>query len=160
MNNLSDIAIQRTARATGFDIFWIAAYDGTSWASAEMFVFDANQAPIATGNTFNVANATSTGIGAHIAASDINPDSVTEFQFWDDHYALSTGDDNPSSDTSGDFTVNGVRQSEGVCHRGAAADLGNVAFTGGLDDGTDILWVRAFDGREWGAWDRFDGITV
>jgi hypothetical protein len=37
----------------------------------------------------------------------------------------------------------------------SAANLSSVWVQGGSANGTDSMWVRAFDGHEWGNWDIF-----
>ncbi|MBF0304656.1 MAG: hypothetical protein HQL41_03270 [Alphaproteobacteria bacterium] len=55
---------------------------------------------------------------------------------------------------SGYFTVNGVRQADGVGFTVAAADLDDVAFVGGEGRGDDGFAVRASNGTVWSAWDQ------
>jgi hypothetical protein len=38
----------------------------------------------------------------------------------------------------------------------SAADLANAWVQGGSTTGSETLWVRAFDGSDWGAWDTFN----
>ena len=42
----------------------------------------------------------------------------------------------------------------------SASDLGNVWIQGGTATGSETLWVRAFDGTDWGAWDTFTLTTT
>ena len=37
----------------------------------------------------------------------------------------------------------------------AAADVSNVWVGGATAAGTDQMWVRAYDGHAWSAWDSF-----
>jgi hypothetical protein len=48
-----------------------------------------------------------------------------------------------------------AHQPAGTAITVAAADLGNVWVRGGQAGGTKTMWVRAFDGTDWGAWDAF-----
>ena len=40
-----------------------------------------------------------------------------------------------------------------------AAELGNVWLRGGQVEGTETLWVQAFDGTDWSQWRSFSLTT-
>src|SRR5262249_48908308 len=42
----------------------------------------------------------------------------------------------------------------------AASDLDSVWLRGGQASGSDTMWVRAFDGKDWGNWDQFTLTTT
>ena len=42
----------------------------------------------------------------------------------------------------------------------AATDLNNVWIRGGQVTGSETMWVRAFDGTDWSAWDTFNLTTL
>ena len=42
----------------------------------------------------------------------------------------------------------------------AASDLANVWVRGGASAGSETMWVRAFDGTDWSAWDTFTLTTI
>ncbi len=80
---------------------------------------------------------------ALFSVTDAEGDSITKFQFWD-----STPDRG-----SGYWVVDGVAQAVGSAIEVTAAQLALTSFQSG--SGTDNLWVRAFDGALWGAWQPF-----
>ena len=75
--------------------------------------------------------------------SDADGDAITNYQFWD-----STTDA-----SSGHFVVGGVAQGTNQNIDVTAAQLSSTTFQSG--SGSDDLWVRAFDGAEWGVWKEF-----
>jgi hypothetical protein len=70
-------------------------------------------------------------------------DTVVKYELWD-----STADAH-----SGSFVVNGVVQGTNVAIGVSASQLSSTTFQSG--SGTDKLWVRAFDGQDWGDWKSF-----
>jgi hypothetical protein len=75
------------------------------------------------------------------SATDADGDAITAYQFWD-----STGG-------TGHWVVGGVAQPTGQAIDVTPAELATATFQSG--SGSDHLWVRAFDGTEWGAWQDF-----
>jgi len=134
-----------SANAGSVDDLWVRAFDGVTWSNWQEFHVSApNHAPIA-----SVANLTATK-GQEFSASQLFSvtdadagDAVVKYQLWD-----STADSH-----SGSFVVNGVGQGANVAIDVSAAQLGNTTFQSG--SGTDQLWVRAFDGQDWGDWKSF-----
>ncbi|NEU95284.1 hypothetical protein FNJ47_05430 [Bradyrhizobium sp. UFLA 03-164] len=70
-------------------------------------------------------------------------DTISQYQFWD-----STVDPN-----SGHFVVNGVQQGVNQAITVDASQLAGTSFQTG--SGANLLWVRAFDGQDWGTWKSF-----
>src|SRR5215471_6349412 len=75
--------------------------------------------------------------------SDADNDTITNYEFWD-----STVDP-----ASGHWAVSGVPQSAGQAIDVTAAQLSQTTFQSGSV--SDDLWVRAFDGIDWSAWEEF-----
>ena len=140
------------------DQLWVRAFDGTDWSDWVEFHADvpANHAPVvATGDT-------SLGLNQSVAASslftvfDADRTAITKFQFWDDNATAGTADDHPAVDTSGHFVVNGQTQTTGQAIDVLASDLASASYVAGATEGgTDLLWVRAFDGASWSDWQPF-----
>jgi hypothetical protein len=80
-----------------------------------------------------------------ISYSDSNGDAATKYQFWDS----GTGADSASF-----WTPNGY-VAPNTTLEVSAANLASVWVQGGSANGTDSMWVRAFDGHAWGNWDIF-----
>src|SRR4029077_18906063 len=70
-------------------------------------------------------------------------DPITAWQFWD----------SAGNATGGYWVVGGVAQTVGQAIDVTPAELASATFQSG--GGSDHLWVRAFDGTEWGAWSGF-----
>jgi len=85
-------------------------------------------------------------VNGWISYSDANANPARQYQFWDSGTAASSGyfwtpdDAHHAADTA--ITV-------------AASDLANVWVRGGETGGSETMWVRAFDGTHWSAWDQF-----
>ena len=104
-----------------------------------------NHPPVVT-----VANVTAT-VGQSFAASslfsvtDADGDIITKYQFYDGPVG------------TGHFTVNGVAEGINQIIDVSAAQLAQTTFTVG--PGTDDVYVRAFDGKDWsvanGSWTMF-----
>ncbi len=82
--------------------------------------------------------------------ADMDGDAMTQYRFWDSGAEATSGyfwtPDNAHHAADTAITVN-------------AADLGNVWFRGGQTDGTETLWVQAFDGSDWSEWRPFNVAT-
>ncbi|NEU95283.1 beta strand repeat-containing protein [Bradyrhizobium uaiense] len=144
------------------DTLWVRASDGQTYG--QWVQFHANSSAHANAPAgevapqVTVANQTATTRGQVFQVSDLvtgvsgtNP--VVRYRFWDDHNALGTADDNPATDNSGYFTLNGVREAEGVAIEVNVSDVANLQFHS--TTGTDILWAQAYDGFKWGTWKEF-----
>ncbi len=77
------------------------------------------------------------------SVSDADGDAITAYQFWDSTPDL----------TSGHWVVGGVAQPAGQAINVTPTQLATATFHSGL--ASDLLWVRAYDGTEWGAWQSF-----
>ena len=75
------------------------------------------------------------------SASDADGDPIAAYQFWD------------SVGGTGHWVVGGVAQPTGQAIDVTPAQLASATFEAA--SGSDHLWVRAFDGTEWGAWQGF-----
>ena len=82
-----------------------------------------------------------------VSVSDADGDNtVTQYQFYDGEAA---------ADSGYLWTVNGGQRAAGQYFTIAAADLGTVELRAGQAAGTDVMWVRGYDGTAWSAWDPF-----
>ncbi len=85
-----------------------------------------------------------------VGYSDANGDPAIQYQFWDDGLASNSGYF---------WTPSNPHQPAGQAITVAASDLGNVWVRGGTTPGSETMWVRAYDGSLWGAWDSFTLVT-
>jgi hypothetical protein len=137
---------------TGSETLWVRAFDGYDWGAWDTFtVTSANTTPVATIADHSLHTDQWTKIDSWINVSDADNDTVTKYQFWD----------SGSSATSAYFwTPTNSHWAANTTVEVAAADLGGVWLKGGSATGSETLWVRAFDGAEWGAWDTFTLTTT
>lgn len=131
----------------GTDTVAIQAYDGKTWSnfpSATITTQQPNRAPVVT--TTNQTLNTGTSIGTNFfTVSDPDGDAIQQYYFYDSN----------SSDTSGYFTVNGIKQTGTFFV--SSNQLASVRFVAGLQAGTDTVHVQASDGK---AWSNFPGTTI
>jgi hypothetical protein len=83
--------------------------------------------------------------------SDPDGDEITQFSFWDGGTASNSGyfwtPDNAHHAAGTEITV-------------AAEDLESVWFRGGQVEGSETLYVKAYDGAEWSEWMSFNMNTI
>ncbi|MBL8378981.1 MAG: M10 family metallopeptidase [Burkholderiales bacterium] len=124
----------------GTDTFSVRAHDGYGWSDTAGFnlvVRAPNRAPVVT------STGTGVGVGATVAAStlinvsDADGDPVTAYRFWD-------------TAGGGYFSVNGVRQAEGV-QVSINGSLAQLSYTGGATAGGNPVWFSVYDGQAWSA---------
>ncbi|QOZ29055.1 hypothetical protein [Bradyrhizobium sp. CCBAU 51753] len=151
-SDLSQIWI-RGGSTTGSETMWVRAFDGHDWSNWDSFTLTSqNVAPVA-----SIADHTA-HVGQWVRASnwlsssDADGDAVTQYQLWDGGAAATSGyiwsdlgtGQQPANST---LTV-------------AASDLSQIWLRGGSTTGSETMWVRAFDGHDWGLWDSFQFDTV
>ncbi|MBV9816157.1 MAG: right-handed parallel beta-helix repeat-containing protein [Alphaproteobacteria bacterium] len=128
----------------GTDTLWVRAYDGTQWSAwSPSFTVSAQSI-----DTPAVVTPTSSNIAASpgqlfdasslFTASDPDGDAITQYDFWD------------TGGGGGQFLVDGAAQPANGDIYVSAAQLAQTAYQSG--NGTDTLWVRAYDGTQWSAW--------
>lgn len=74
---------------------------------------------------------------------------ILKYQLWQD----------TNADSSGHFVVDGVSQGVGQAIDVSAGQFASAKYVTGLG-GSDVLWVRAFDGIAWGSWAQFNVNTA
>jgi hypothetical protein len=142
----------RGGSATGSETLWVRAFDGSDWGNWDSFTLTtANAAPVATINDHSLHVDQWATVSSWMNVSDADSDTVTRYQFWD----------SGSSATSGYFwTPTNTHWAANTIIDVSAADLADTWVRGGSATGAETLWVRAFDGNEWGAWDTFTLTTT
>ena len=102
--------------------------------------------PVVTAPDFAASHNQNIAASALFSVTDGNGDAITKYQFWD----------SGSGASSGYFwTPDNAHHAAGAAITVAAADLASVWVRGGQAGGSETMWVRAFDGTDWGAWDAF-----
>jgi Ca2+-binding RTX toxin-like protein len=143
----------RGGTAPGNETMWVRAFDGLDWGAWDSFIFTTvpNTAPVATINDHSLHTNEWSQVDGWISYSDGDGDSAVQYQFWDSGAGASSGyfwtPDNPHHAAETPITVN-------------AADVDDVWVRGGTTPGNETMWVRAFDGTNWGAWDQLTLTTL
>ena len=110
-----------------------------------------NTTPVATVNDHSLHVDQWTTVASWMNVSDGDNDTITKYQFWD----------SGASATSGYFwTPTNTHWAADTTIDVSAADLADTWVRGGSATGSETLWVRAFDGTQWGAWDTFTLTTT
>ena len=127
------------------DQLWVRAYDGVLWSDWESFNLNVvDHAPVVTAQDRAASHMAIFAAASLFSVTDADGDAIAAYQFWD-----STADP-----ASGYWVVDGVAQGAGHAINVTPGQLANARFQSG--SGTDLLWVRAYDGLQWGAWTSFD----
>jgi hypothetical protein len=137
----------RGGATPGTETMYVRAFDGSAWSNWDSFTFTStNTAPVATINNHTLSAAEWTKVVNWTTTSDADGDAITQYQFWDG---------NSAANSSYFWTPENSHWAAGVAIDVNAADLANVWIQGGTAPGTDTMYVRAFDGSAWSAWDSF-----
>jgi hypothetical protein len=152
--NAADLAnvLVHGGQVAGSENLWVRAFDGTAWSQWDAFNFTtlANRPPVATVSDHSLAANQWAQVQGWISYSDADGNAATQYQFWDQGIAANSAyfwtPSNPHHPSETLITVN-------------AADLANVWVRGGQVTGSENLWVRAFDGTAWSAWDSWNMST-
>ena len=123
------------------DTLYVRANDGTEWGAWQRFTASphVNQAPVVTVANRAMISDDTAAISALITAADPDGDSISRYQLWD----------STSVQNSGHWVVNGVAQAANAAIDVTAEQLAQTSFHAGTNI-SDQLWVRAFDGTDWG----------
>jgi transcription elongation GreA/GreB family factor len=147
----------RGGGVAGSDTMQIRAFDGKDWGAWDSFTVTttapvvANRAPVATINDKSVKINEWAQIKNLLAYTDADGNPAVRYEFWDGQ----------AKTTSGYFwTPDNARHAAGTAFSVEAADLANVWMRGGTAAGAETMYVRAFDGTSWSAWDPFKVTTL
>ncbi len=150
--DLASVSVHGGA-AAGTETMYVRAFDGKDWSAWDSFSLNttaANTAPVATVADHSLKMNEWSKISSWVSYSDAEKDAATQYQIWDGN----------SGTNSGYFwTPDNAHQPAGTAITVAAADLANVWVRGGAAAGSDTMYIRAFDGKDWGAWDSFNLTT-
>ena len=135
---------------SGSDDLWVRAYDGADWSAWKEFhvTVPPNHAPSVAASDINSTKDQLLAAANLFSVADTDHDAITAYTFYDD---------SPTA-TSGYFVVNGVAQAAKNPIAISAADLAQTTFHAAMS-GSDDLYVQAFDGSDWSAWQQFH-VTV
>lgn len=142
----------RTGTADGADGIRVWAHDGTDWSNSQDLTVQVrrpNTAPrvtVSSGRHVSIARDWLT-LSTRVSVSDAENDAITKWEIWDS----GTGADSGIAWTGGIGTLTAGRGVEV-----SAAQFANTWLRGGTTAGTDRIWLRAYDGRDWSAWTALD----
>lgn len=143
----------RGGQTAGTETVWVRAFDGVAWSPWDAFDFTTlpNTAPTATVSDHTLHINEWAEVNSWVTYGDADGNPATLFQFWDEGTAPNSGyfwtPANAHHPADTPVTVN-------------AANLADTWVRGGQATGTEMLWVRAFDGTSWSAWDSFVLTTI
>ena len=135
-----------TDLVSGVELFQFADYTYTAAG-----VVTANHVPTASINDHSLHINEWSQVTGWISYSDIEGDAATQYQFFDGGAATNSGYF---------WTPSNFHNPAGIPVTVAATDLNNVWIRGGQVTGSETMWVRAFDGTDWSAWDSFTLTTL
>jgi hypothetical protein len=143
----------RGGSVAGSETMWVRAFDGTDWSAWDSFNFttQGNTPPVATIDNHSLQNNQWSQVSGWVNYSDANGQAATQYQFWDSGSGVNSGYF---------WTPNNAHHDANTAITVAAGDLAKIWVRGGAADGAETMWVRAFDGSEWSAWDSFNLTTV
>ena len=129
------------------------AFDGTDWSAWDSFTFNtlANTPPVATINDHSLHTNEWSRVTNWISYSDADGNAATQYQFWDS---------GPASNSGYFWTPDNSHHAADTAITVAASDLNNVWVRGGAAGGSETMWIGAYDGTAWSAWDHFTLTTL
>ena len=114
-------------------------------AEIEVFGTPGNQAPIVTVDDQVLASGSDVALADLLQVVDPDADEIALYEIWDSVGASNVSVSGASVDASAGYTV---------------SDLSDVRVQADAEAGSQVLWVRANDGAEWGSWDTFELTTI
>jgi hypothetical protein len=123
---------------------WVRAFDGKDWGEWDQFTIHtsgSNQAPVVTINDHYLETGQWTQVSNVASIWDADGDYVVRYELWN------------SAGESTAWWADGryVDASNGY----QTDNLHGLWFKGQDWVGSQNLWIRAFDGKDWGEWDQF-----
>ncbi|WP_166418823.1 calcium-binding protein [Cochlodiniinecator piscidefendens] len=133
----------------GTQTLWARAFDGAGWSEWVDFTFTTevdNVAPTVTIGDIAAQPSAWVALGELMTYNDANGQAAVSYEIWDDSGADSfwVGDGIPDASSGYQFS---------------ASQIGAFWVQAEAEEGVQTLWIRAFDGTDWGAWDSFDFTT-
>jgi len=127
---------------------WVQPFDGYEWGPWESWLASAiNRAPSVIASPASVPWGQSLLAASVFSVSDADGDATGAYEFWD-------------SAGGGFFAIGGVGQPADQAIPVSPSQLANMAYVGGFSAGAETVWVRAYDGYAWGAWEAWVMTTV
>jgi V8-like Glu-specific endopeptidase len=135
------------ASVTGSETMYVRVFDGTDWSAWDPFTLTlTNTAPVAAIADHSLHTTTWAQAAGWLSYSDANGDAATMYEFVDVGGAPGSGQL---------WTASTGYISTGATLSVTAANLGTVWIGGATTTGSETMYMRAFDGVDWSAWDPF-----
>ncbi len=139
--NLSQVSYVFGPGGSPSDTLWVRANDGTQWGRWTAFAATAtDQPPVVSASNVTTVSGQVFAASSLFSVTDADGDTMTKYALWD-------------TNGNGHWSVNGATQAANVEVDITAAQLSETTYQAG--SGTDQLWIRAYDGIAWGAWQPF-----
>ena len=140
----------RAGQATGSELMWVRAFDGVAWSAWDAFTLvtqdGPNAAPVVTIDVQSLQINGTAAVTSFISITDADGDAITQYQFYDAEIV---------SQQRLLFYQRDAARAADTYINVTAADLAGVELHGGTVPGTELMWVRGFDGTAWSEWDPF-----
>jgi hypothetical protein len=144
-----DSVFVRAGTAAGNQTIQVRAFDGTDWGDWDTFTLNiqANALPAVTHATLNLPITFAHQVSTTLGYSDANSHAAVAYEFYDGATA---------ANSAYFFSPGTARHAAGVTFGVSAAELSTLSIRAGSVGGTDQMFVRAFDGIDWGNWLTFN----
>jgi hypothetical protein len=150
--DLNSVTI-RGGQVAGSEAMWMRAFDGSDWSTWDAFTFTtlSNAVPVATISDHVLGLNEVTGLASWLSYFDADNNAATMYEIWD------SGADAGSGYFSSPEVPQYASKTAIVVNAGV---IGSMLVHGGQTGGSETMWVRAFDGTEWSAYDAFTLTTA
>ena len=125
------------AKADGYDWRTESNENNNTRVVGSINIGTANRAPVVTTYNSTVESGKALSASSLFRVSDADGDTITRYEFRD------------GGAGGGYFKVNGVTRSSGQAFQVSASQLSSVQYHGGANAGSEMLYVRAYDGKTW-----------
>ncbi|MEM7214783.1 MAG: hypothetical protein AAF423_04500 [Pseudomonadota bacterium] len=145
-SNFDDIWLKADDIA-GEQTLWARVSDGSDWSNWAAFTFntEANNSAVIEVEDLAVINNNWVRLSSVATVSDEDGDAISHYQIWDDEGGNNWWADGGFVDASNGYIT---------------TDLDEIWLLADSSTSQQFLWVRAYDGKEWGKWDRFELTTI
>jgi Ca2+-binding RTX toxin-like protein len=103
-------------------------------------VNNVNDVPVVSASDATLLFDSSVAAASLFFVADEDEDVMSQYEFWD------------STAGNGHWSIDGVEQGVNVTIAVSEEQLGDTTFTAASSIGSDLVWVRAYDGEAWSAW--------
>ena len=130
----------------------VRAFDGTDWGAWDSFTLTTTPTRRRSPPSTTTACTPTNGRKSRAGCPTRTPTAMLR-------RSISSGTSGTGANSGYFWTPSNAHHAANTPITVAAADLANVWVRGGQAGGTETMWVRAFDGTDWSAWDSFTFTT-